>query len=173
MILSILQAEQLEQQIKEMTNTIASHEALISKREAEIKDLLDQGLDLRLVISKLELDNNAKDSNEINLTKKLNALEMFMHDQTTANESLQHEVDSLKTEITPAYEEKIMKLEEQIKCLQISNDQTVVLERITNQLRDIEDNIDRKTKKLEDVQVPGETMTTCSSPSEDVSVKRW
>lgn len=154
-----------------MANTIASHEAYISKREAELKESVDLAYDLRKIISKLESDINEKDSNESMLTKKLNALEIFMHDQTTANESLQHEVDSLKTEVTPAYEEKIMKLEEQIKCLQLSNDQTVVLERITNQLRDIEDNIDRKTKKLEDVQVPGGTMTTCSSPSEDVSVK--
>lgn len=106
------------------------------------------------------------------LTEKLNALEMYMHDQTTANESLQHEVDSLKTEVTPAYEEKIMKLEEQIKSLQLSTDQTIVLERIASQLRNIEENIDRKTKYLEEVQVHSAGIaTTCSSPSEDVSVK--
>lgn len=105
------------------------------------------------------------------LTEKLNALEVYMHDQTTANESLQHEVESLKTEVTPAYEDKIMRLEEQIQSLQLTNDQTLILDRITNQLRDIEENIDRKTRKLEDAHLSGGTATTCSSPSEDVSVK--
>lgn len=43
---------------------------------------------------------------------------------------------------------------------------TVVLKRITQQLRDIEDNIDRKSKKLEDVQQPGGTMITMQLPVE-------
>lgn len=140
--------------------------------ELELKESIDKIYDLRMIICELEAQIKAKNSSENILTEKLNALEVYVHDQSTANESLQLEVDSLKTEVTPAYEEKIMKLEEQIKSLQLSTDQTVVLERITNQLRNIEENIDRKTKKLEDVQVPASGMTTtCSSPSEDVSVK--
>lgn len=154
-----------------MYNTITTCKSSNSKLEAELKESIDKIYDLRVIICELESQIKSKNSNEHMLTDKLNALEVYMHDQTTAHESLQHEVESLKTEITPAYEEKIMHLEEQLRSLQLSTDQTIVLERITNQLRDIEDNIDRKTKNLEVAQVPRGTATSCSSPSEDVSVK--
>lgn len=162
----------MEQQIKDLTATIATHKDSNAKLERELKESIDKIFDLRMIISELEAQVQTKNASENVLTEKLGALEIYMHDQTTANESLQLEVDSLKTEVTRSYEEKIMKLEEQIKSLQLSNDQTIILERITTQLRNIDENIDRKTKNLEDVQVPlGGMATTCSSPSEDVSVK--
>lgn len=101
------------------------------------------------------------------LLDKVKALESYMNDQTTANESLQHEVESLKTEITPAFEDKIQQLEEQLKNLQPNSEQFLIVER---KLREIESSLDRKTKTLESIPLTG-MVTTCSSPSEDVSIK--
>lgn len=93
--------------------------------------------------------------------------------QKEANESLQIEMKSLltQTEITPAYEEKIQQLEEQLESLQPNSEQSAAIDRIAVYLREIEDNLDRKTTLLESVHISTGIVTTCSSPSEDVSVR--
>lgn len=93
--------------------------------------------------------------------------------QKEANESLQIEMKSLltQTEITPTYEEKIQQLEEQLESLQPNSEQSAAIDRIAVYLREIEVNLDRKTTLLESVHISTGIVTTCSSPSEDVSVR--
>lgn len=157
----------MEQQIHELKSTIETHKTNNARLQSELKAAIDKIYDLREIITDLEVQVNAKNA-------KLRALEINMNDTTTANESLQHEVDSLKTqtETAPVYEETIKELEEQIRCLQPNAEQSAVIERIAGHLREIEDNLDRKTNLLESIHVmQTESATACSSPSEDVSIR--
>lgn len=168
---TLLQSESLEQQVKEMTSAIEAYQANSAKLQMELKASIDKIYDLREIICDLETQIKSKSSNHDALLERIRALEVFTSDQTTANESLQHEVDSLKTEIRPAFEETIKHLEEQLQSLQTTAEQNVIIERIAANLRDIEDNLDRKTQLLESIYVTTGSMTACSSPSEDVSIK--
>lgn len=137
--------------------------------QTELKAAIDKIYDLREIITELEVQVNAKND-------RLRMLEIDMNESTTANESLQHEVESLKTqtETAPVYEKTIEELEEQIRSLQPNAEQSAVIERIAGHLRDIEENLDRKTNLLESIHVTmqiGESNTACSTPSEDVSIR--
>lgn len=165
------QSEHLEQQVKEMSSAIETYKIENLKLDADLKAAIDKIYDLREIIGELETQINSKNSKQNVLLNKLKALEVYMNDQTTANESLQHEVESLKMEITPAYEETIKNLEEQLKNFETTAEQNVIIERIACNLRDIEDNLDRKTQVLESIYVSTGSVTACSSPSEDVSIK--
>lgn len=167
----LLQSESLEQQLKEMSSVIESYKINNAKLQTELKASIDKIYDLREIICELETQIKSKNSNQDVLLERLRALEVYMNDQTTANDSLQHEVESLKTEITPVYKEKIKHLEEQLQSLQSTAEQNVIIERIAANLREIEDSLDRKTQVLESIYVSTESMTACSSPSEDVSIK--
>lgn len=149
-----------------MTITIDNYKANTAKISSELKASIDKIYDLREIITELETQINTKNS-------KLRALENNVSDQTTANESLQHEVESLKiqSETTPVYEEQIKELEEQIRNLQPNAEQSATIERIAGHLQDIEDNLDRKTHLLESIHVMTGSVTSCSSPSEDVSIR--
>lgn len=154
-----------------MSSVIESYKINNVKLQTELKASIDKIYDLREIICELETQIKSKNSNQDALLERLRALEVYMNDQTTANDSLQHEVESLKTEITPAYKEKIKHLEEQLQSLQSTAEQNVIIERIAANLREIEDNLDRKTQVLESIYVSTGSLTTCSSPSEDVSIK--
>lgn len=159
--------EQLDQQIHELTSTIESHRTNNTRLQSELKAAIDKIYDLREIITDLEVQVNAKNA-------KLRVLEIDMNDTTTANESLQHEVESLKTqtETAPVYKETIKELEEQIRCLQPNSEQSATIERIAGHLREIEDNLDRKTNLLESIHaMQTEPATSCSTPSEDVSIR--
>lgn len=161
------QSKQFEEKIRELTATIETLKTNISHLQSERKMEIDKIYDLRTIITDLELEVEEKNS-------KLRALEMHMNTTTTANESLQHEVESLKTqtETAPVYEETIKELEEQIRCLQPNAEQSAVIERIAGHLREIEENLDRKTNLLESIHVmQSEPPTSCSTPSEDVSIR--
>lgn len=161
------QSEQLEQQIHELTSTIEAHKSNNTRLQSDLKAAIDKIYDLREIITELEVQVNAKN-------QKLHVLEIDMNDTTTANESLQHEVESLKTqtETAPIYEETIKELKEQIRSLQPNAEQSSVIERIADHLREIEDNLDRKTNLLESIHVMhNDPPTSCSTPSEDVSIR--
>lgn len=156
----------MEQQIHDLASTIETNKVNNARLQTELKSAIDKIYDLREIITELEVQVNTKNM-------KLRALEIDMNDTTTANESLHHEVESLKTqtETAPVYEETIKELEEQIRSLQPSAEQSAVIESIAGHLREIEDNLDRKTNLLESIHVMTGSATSCSSPSEDVSIR--
>lgn len=156
----------MRQQIQEMEVSADSYQSSNSKLQTDLKESISKIYDLREIIIELEKQIKEKDN-------KLRMLEHDMKYQQTANESLQSEMESLitQTEITPAYEEKIYQLEEQIQSLQPSAEQSAAIERIASHLREIEDNLDRKTNLLESIHLMTGSVTACSSPSEDVSVR--
>lgn len=134
--------------------------------QTDLKESIDKIYDLREII--VELEKQIREKNNI-----VKSLESDIDCQKTTNESLQFDMKELlsQSQITPTYEEKILQLEEQLESLQPTSEQSAAIERIAGHLRDIEDNLDRKINVLESIHVGTGTVTTCSSPSEDVSVR--
>lgn len=160
------QSDALRQQIQELETTFDQSRSSNSKLQTDLKDSINKIYDLREII--VELENQIGDKNN-----QIKAIEQAVEYQKEANESLHVEMKSLlsQSEIAPVYEEKIQRLEEQLESLQPSSEQSAALERIAGYLRDIEENLDRKTTLLESVHISTGAVTTCSSPSEDVSVR--
>lgn len=80
-------------------------------------------------------------------------------------------MDSLKTEFVAGYQEKIVKLEEQVRNMRSSAEQSIIIDQMTVQLKEIEFSLDKKTKTLESLH-SAICSASCSSPSEDVSVQQ-
>lgn len=97
-------------------------------------------------------------------------LETLANAQSHTNESLQDEMESLKHEMVTNYRDKIANLEEQLQNARPSAEQSMLIEQISGQLKEIEVSLDRKTKNLESLHSEIYS-ASCSSPSEDVSVK--
>lgn len=156
----------MKHQVQEMETRVDSLQNINSKLQNDLKESISKIYDLREIIVELEKQIKEKDN-------QVKALEHDNSYQKTANESLTIEMKSLitQTEATPTYEEKIQELQEQLDSLQPNPEQTAAIERIAGHLRDIEDNLDRKTNLLESIHIATGTVTTCSSPSEDVSVR--
>lgn len=156
----------MKQQIQEMEASIEAQKSNNAKHQNDLKESISKIYDLREIIVELEKQIKEKDN-------QVKAMEHDMSDQKTANESLRIEMKSLitQTEATPTYEVKIQQLEEQLESLQPNSEQSAAIERIAGHLREIEDNLDRKTNLLESIHIATGTQTTCSSPSEDVSVR--
>lgn len=149
-----------------METTLNAGKKTNSSLQTDLKESINKIYDLREIIVELEKQIKEKD----NMVK---SLESDIECQKSASDSLQAEMKKLltQTEIAPTYEEKIHELEEQLESLQPNSDQSAAIERIAGHLREIEDNLDRKINLLESVHVGTGTVTTCSSPSEDVSVR--
>lgn len=100
----------------------------------------------------------------------LQVLETYINSQTHANESLHDEVESLKAEFATGYREQIAQLEEQLRSVRPNAEQSLLAEQFSAQLKQIENSIDRKTRNLESLH-SDICSASCSTPSEDVSVK--
>lgn len=168
---SILKVELMETQIKEMTAIVTNYEGQISKLENDLKASIDKIYVLREIITDLESQIENKNQTECNFQEKIQELELYIHSQTKTNESLHHEVESLKIDLDGrGYNEKIANLEDKLQKSLTSTEQSIALEQITEQLRDIELTLDKKTKHLESLH-SAICSASCSSPSEDVSVR--
>uniref|UniRef100_A0A182PBV6 Pericentrin/AKAP-450 centrosomal targeting domain-containing protein n=1 Tax=Anopheles epiroticus TaxID=199890 RepID=A0A182PBV6_9DIPT len=165
--------ESMEQQVKELTTQIADRDDRLRKMEADLKDSIDKGFTLREIIAELETQMESKTINEHVLETKVKELEKYIDVQNQQNESLHQEMESVKTDLAGrGYDEKIAKLEEELRQRRPSAEQSIVLEALTVQLRDIEETLDRKTKNLETLHSTSGASLGCSSPSEDVSVNQ-
>ncbi|XP_049296882.1 A-kinase anchor protein 9 isoform X2 [Anopheles funestus] len=165
--------ETMEQQVKELTTQITDRDDRLRKMEADLKDSIDKGFTLREIISELETQIESKTINELVLETKAKELEKYIDVQNQQNESLHQEMESVKTDLVGrGYDEKIAKLEEELRQRQPSAEQSIVLEALTVQLRDIEETLERKTKNLETLHSTSGASLGCSSPSEDVSVNQ-
>lgn len=161
----------MENQLKEMAVLVSDYEEKKSRLEDDLKASIDKIYVLREIITDLESQVETKTVNERVLQSKLDELDQVVVGQTRTNELLQHEVESLKLEVDgQGYGEKIADLEEKLRRSINSAEQSMALEQMTEQLREIESSLDRKTKTLESLH-SDICSASCSSPSEDVSVK--
>ncbi|XP_049315255.1 pericentrin isoform X6 [Bactrocera dorsalis] len=162
------ETEQLEAQIRELTQRLNESIAKRDKFEVELKASIDKIFVLREIITELETQVETKALNEHVLSEKNKQLEEYINTQTRSNEALQHEVQSLKVEIGAGYQERIRFLEEKMQNMRPSAEQSMVLDQVVEQLRDIENTLDQKTKTLESVHHSISSNT--NSITEDVSV---
>ncbi|XP_035785183.1 pericentrin-like isoform X2 [Anopheles albimanus] len=165
--------ESAEQQMKELTTQIAERDERVRKMEADLKDSIDKGFTLREIIAELETQIESKTINEHVLETKVKELEKYIDVQNRQNESLQQDMESFKADmLVRGYDEKIAKLEEELRQRQPSAEQGIVLEALIVQLHDIEETLERKTKNLETLNSTSGASLGCSSPSEDISVNQ-
>lgn len=137
--------------------------ALKTKSEDDLKASIEKVFDLREIISDLEAQIQTKTLDENALAEKCEKLVKIIDLQDEKNES---DVDKENE-----YIERIQSLEDQLKFLKPSNEQKLLYEQMTTQLKTVEMLLDRKTKTLEAFHALSSacSVTACSSPSEDVS----
>ncbi|XP_058465228.1 golgin subfamily B member 1 isoform X2 [Malaya genurostris] len=165
--------EAAEQNGKELSVQLNERDDKIRKIENDLKDSIDKGFTLREIITELETQIESKSINEHVLHAKIKELELYIDAQNRQNESLHQEVESMKTDVTVrGFTEKIAKLEDELRHTRPSMEQSLVLEALTVQLRDIEETLERKTKNLESLHSNSAASLVCSSPSEDISVNQ-
>ena len=160
---NIPQIASSEEQIKELTEQIESLSVLKNKSEEDLKASIEKVFDLREIISELESQIQTKTLNENVLAEKCEKLEKIIDLQDEKNES---DLDKENE-----YIERIKSLEDELKILKPSNEQKLLCEQMTSQIKTIEMLMDRKTKTLEAFHALSSacSVTACSSPSEDVS----
>lgn len=162
--------ETMELQVKEMTTILSDNDEKKLKLETELKASIDKIFDLREIISELETQIESNKLNEHVFCEKVKELESYIAQQSKTNDTLHHELESIKSDVDiKGYTERVANLEEQLR-LRTSSEQSLVLEQMTGQLRDIGVVLERKTKNLETIHADI-CSASCSSPSEDVSVK--
>jgi len=141
------------------------------KFEVELKASIDKIFVLREIISDLETQVQTKALNEQVLEEKSKQLEDYVKMQMRSQDALQQEVHSLKTDVGEGYKARIRQLEEKLHQGMPSAEQSMVLNQVAEQLRDIETTLDQKTKTLESLHNSNTTSNSCSlSHTEDVSV---
>ncbi|XP_053688729.1 A-kinase anchor protein 9 isoform X2 [Sabethes cyaneus] len=160
--------ETTEQHVKDLTAQLGEKDDKIRKLENDLKDSIDKGFTLREIITELETQVESKSINEHVLQSKVKELELYIDTQNRQNESLHQEADGM----TRGHSEKIAKLEEELRQSRPSVEQSLVLEALTVQLRDIEETLEKKTKNLETLHSNSAASLVCSSPSEDISMNQ-
>ncbi|CAO1430628.1 unnamed protein product [Diamesa tonsa] len=163
----------LEQQLKDLTAVGTQYNEQKTKHEEDLKASLDKIFVLREIITDLETQIQTKSLNEHVLNAKCKELKNYIEMQSQANDSLKQDVEHLKGDLnSQGYNERIMYLEDQVKLTRPSAEQKLLVDQMTSQLKTIEMLLDRKTKTLEAFHALASTCsTTCSTPSEDVSVR--
>ncbi|XP_046808674.1 golgin subfamily B member 1 isoform X6 [Lucilia cuprina] len=162
------QVENLETQIRDLTQKLQESSTKRDKFEVELKASIDKIFVLREIISDLETQVETKALNEHVMGEKVKQLEEFINTQSRSNETLQSEVQSLKTEIEQNYQVHINQLEEKLQNIRPSAEQSIIMDQVVEQLRDIENTLEQKTKNLESIH---SNTNSCSlSITEDVSV---
>lgn len=159
----------MKQQIDALQLEIKENDTKKLKLETDLKDSLNKIYDLREIITELESQIESKTKQETTFCDRIKELEAYINAQSHANDTLTHEIETLKLNIDEqAFLERITYLEGELKKLRPSGEQSIVLETIADNLRLIENTLDRKTKFLESLHADV-CSASCSSPSEDIS----
>ncbi|XP_060659559.1 golgin subfamily A member 4 isoform X7 [Drosophila nasuta] len=162
---------QLESHLREVNQQLSESNAKRDKFEVELKASIDKIFVLREIISDLETQVQTKALNEQVMEEKSKQLEDYVKLQMRSQDALQQEVHSLKTDIGEGYKSRIRQLEEKLQQGMPSAEQSIVLNQVAEQLRDIETTLDQKTKTLESLHNSNTASNSCSlSATEDVSV---
>ncbi|KAK9883168.1 hypothetical protein WA026_001367 [Henosepilachna vigintioctopunctata] len=168
------QAELLETQLKESTQLLDAKDRKLKEIESEKDEAVEKIYFLRDVIRDLESQVKVKADTEAELRNLISELELLISKQNRGiQESLERSQLSADDAEPERLREHLRDLEAEVQRLRVSQELVGTegaLREVRNQLIDIETTIDRKTKELEE-QSSIVSTTTCSSPSEDMSVR--
>ncbi|XP_059216948.1 golgin subfamily A member 4 isoform X9 [Stomoxys calcitrans] len=165
------QVEHLESQIRELTQNLQESNGKRDKFEVELKASIDKIFVLREIISDLETQVETKALNEHVMGEKVKQLEEYLNSQSHSNEALQMEVQSLKGEIEHGYQTRINQLEEKLQNIRPPAEQSLIMDQVVEQLRDIESTLEQKTKMLESLHQSNSSSVGSLSCPEDVSAR--
>jgi chromosome segregation ATPase len=165
----------LELQVKDATSLQKDFDLKKEELEMESKATVDKICVLRDIIGELENQLEAKSQHEATLLQQLRDLQVILEQQSKTQQELTEELDSLrldsgKSQLT----ERIIYLEEQLRKHRLYIEQfqsnSTAVRQMKAQLRDLQATVDKKTKDLELFHTTISS-ASCSSPSEDVSIR--
>ncbi|XP_044760677.1 pericentrin-like isoform X2 [Coccinella septempunctata] len=167
------QVEHLDGQLKETASLLKVQEDKLKEVEAEKDEAVEKIFFLRDVIRELESQLKAKTETEAELRNLISDLELVITQQTAETAEGEDRSEDVDGSETRRYREHIRSLEAEVQKLRLGQELVGTegaLREFRNQLFEIETIIEKKTKELED-QSSIVSTTTCSSPSEDMSVR--
>ncbi|KAK9719890.1 Pericentrin-AKAP-450 domain of centrosomal targeting protein [Popillia japonica] len=170
------EVEQLELQMREMTKLIETSEQKRDEAENERKEAVEKIWVLREIIRDLESQVETKNAVEDELRKLVVELEDVIKQQTSTVDGLNRQLEGCKGgegDDVHLLKERIVYLENEAQKLRLNNElvgSEGALREIQLQLNQFESSIERKTKDLEGLHSAIST-TSCSSPSEDMSIR--
>ncbi|XP_049849613.1 A-kinase anchor protein 9-like isoform X1 [Schistocerca gregaria] len=174
--LSIVQSvEALEVQLKE-THLLHSEETSRKEEiEGELKAAVDKIWVLREIITELEHQVEQRSQRETELEQRVESLQAILEQQTQNHQRLAEELDSLRIDSgSIELTQHINRLEDELQKHRLHVEQlqsnSTAIQEMKTQLQELGDFIDKKTKDLESLFVPSCSIS-CSSPSEDVSIR--
>ncbi|XP_045478324.1 A-kinase anchor protein 9-like isoform X2 [Harmonia axyridis] len=169
----VVTVEHLDGQLKETVGLLEVKDQKLKDVEAEKDEAVEKIFFLRDVIRELESQLKAKTETEADLRTLISDLEQVITQQTQEVKEKADASDDVDGSETRRYREQVRTLEAEVQKLRLSQELVGTegaLRELRNQLAEIETTIDKKTKELED-QSSIASNTTCSSPSEDMSVR--
>ncbi|KAJ3623780.1 hypothetical protein MTP99_017443 [Tenebrio molitor] len=162
------QVEHLEQQLRDMSKLTDVAERRCKEAENERKEAVDKIFELRDIIRDLEDQVKTKTTSEEELRNIVNELEVIVKHQVSDEANRPPDVSDIEH-----FRQYVGNLETEVQMLRLNNEIAGgegAIQQIKNHLCDFETTLDKRTKDLEGLHSAVST-TSCSSPSEDMSIR--
>lgn len=164
----------MEQQIREMSQTIQDLESKKTAVDDELKAAVDKIWELRDIIVSLETQLESKTEIEKHLLNQIEQNKEIISSQSQHNQELAQELETLKLGGENTQDDHIIHLQEELRKHKLStehfNVNSTALRQMKSELQDMQNHLDKKTKELETLHMCGSNLSI-SQPSEDVSIR--
>ncbi|KAF9790143.1 hypothetical protein SFRURICE_020881, partial [Spodoptera frugiperda] len=157
------QVEQLEAQTREMNQIISELETRKTSTDNELKVSEEKVSLLRDIIANLEHQLEQKTTHENEILEQLEEMKNTIEERDSKMRTLLGELESLKSERVE-HSDVVC-----VKCGQDEVKATELMERVKEQCQYLEEMVHRRTRKME--RIHEVCSTSCSEPSEDVSLR--
>ncbi|XP_022822551.1 sporulation-specific protein 15 isoform X3 [Spodoptera litura] len=155
--------EQLEAQTREMNQIISELETRKTSTDNELKASEEKVSLLRDIIANLESQLEQKTTHENEILEQLEEMKNTIEERDSKMRTLLGELESLKSERVE-HSDVVC-----VKCGQDEAKAAELMERVKEQCQYLEDMVHRRTRKME--RIHEVCSTSCSEPSEDVSLR--
>ncbi|KAJ2940342.1 hypothetical protein O0L34_g16 [Tuta absoluta] len=155
--------EQLEAQTREMNQIIVELETRKASTDDELKSQQEKISLLRDIINTLESQLEQKTTHETEILEQLQQMRNTIDERDRKMRALVGELESMRSERDGQSDVMC------VKCGQEEDRYEALLERVREQTRWLEEKIHRSTQRLE--RIHEVASTSCSEPSEDVSLR--
>ncbi|XP_022822552.1 pericentrin isoform X4 [Spodoptera litura] len=157
------EVEQLEAQTREMNQIISELETRKTSTDNELKASEEKVSLLRDIIANLESQLEQKTTHENEILEQLEEMKNTIEERDSKMRTLLGELESLKSERVE-HSDVVC-----VKCGQDEAKAAELMERVKEQCQYLEDMVHRRTRKME--RIHEVCSTSCSEPSEDVSLR--
>ncbi|KAJ8715324.1 hypothetical protein PYW08_005305 [Mythimna loreyi] len=157
------EVEQLEAQTREMNQIISELETRKASTDDELKASEEKITLLRDIIANLEIQLEQKTVHETEILEELKQMKNTIEERDSKMRTLVGELESLRSERVEQSDVVC------VKCGQEEDKHAELLEKVKEQCHYLEEMIHRRTRKME--RIHEVCSTSCSEPSEDVSLR--